>query len=76
MNEQGKNNIKWGLEVLLLFIGISLGVGSAIGCFNYATLAREAGTPDNIFWLVGLANAIYWVFMAIRYGKKIHDSNI
>lgn len=76
MNEQGKKNMKWGLEVLLLFIGVSLGIGSAIGCFNYATLAKQAGTPDGIFWLVGLANAIYWVLYAVRMGKKIKESNL
>lgn len=56
-----KSRISKGVKVLLFLIGISLGVYAGIGCFNYATLAKKAGDPENIFWLVGAANIAYWV---------------
>lgn len=61
MNEQNKSNISKGVKVLLFAIGISLGIAAGVGSFNYATLAKKAGDPDNIFWLVGAVNIAYWV---------------
>ncbi len=65
MNMDNKSRISKGVKVLLFAIGISLGVYAGIGCFNYATLAKEAGKPDNIFWLVGAVNIAYWVGVII-----------
>lgn len=70
MNEQNKNNLTKGLKVLLFIIGISLGIASGVGCFNYATLAKQAGNPDNIFWLVGAVNIAYWVAVTVLAIKK------
>lgn len=75
MNEQNKSNISKGIKVLLFLIGISLGVYAGIGCFNYATLAKQGGNPDNIFWLVGIANIIFAVLYAVWRGKQIRDEH-
>lgn len=65
MYMDNKSRISKGVKVLLFAIGISLGIAAGIGCFNYATLAKEAGRPDNIFWLVGAVNIAYWVGVII-----------
>ena len=75
MNNDNKNRMVEGLEVLLLFVMVSLGIAAGIGCFNYATLAKQGGNPDNIFWLVGIANIVFSVLYAIRRGKQIRDEH-
>ena len=71
MNDQGKNNVKKGVEVLLLFILGSLAIAASFGCFNYATLAKKAGDPENIFWLVGIANLVYNGFIIYHIAKML-----
>ena len=75
MNNENKERMKWGLEVLLLIIMVSLGIAAGVGSFNYATLAKQAGDPDNIFWLVGVANIIFAVLYAVWRGKQIRDEH-
>lgn len=71
MDKYNKNNVNWGVEVLLLFLLGSLALAASFGCFNYATLAKEAGNPDGIFWLVGVANIVYNAFVIVRRAKEI-----
>lgn len=65
MNEQNKSNISKGIKVLLFVIAISLGIGGGIGSLNYASLANKVGDPEGIFWLVGIANFVFWVGVII-----------
>lgn len=74
MNEDNKNRMKWGLEVLLLSLGALLGIIASVGCFDYATLAKQAGEPDNLFWFVGVANLVYWGINTYRRGVEISDN--
>lgn len=76
MNNDNKKRVKWGLEVLFFFLSISVGIGAGIGCFNYATLAKQAGDNEGIFWLVGIANIAYTIFYGIRHFKKIRESEL
>ena len=71
MNEHNKNRVNKGLEVLLLVILLSIGVGAAFGCFNYATYAKELGKPDGFFWFVGIAEIAITVFYFIRRFKQL-----
>ena len=64
-------NIKKWLEVMLLGALGFLAILSSVGCFNYATLAREAGNPDNLFWLVGIVNLAYNAFIIYRIVKTL-----
>ena len=72
MDKYNKNNVNWGVEVLLLFLLGSLALATSFGCFNYASLAKEAGNPDGIFWLVGVANIVYNAFVIVRRVKEIN----
>ena len=76
MNDQNKNNVKWGLEVLIFVLMLSVGVGASIGCFNYATLAKQAGDQEGIFWLVGIVNIAIVLFYGYRHFKAIRNSNL
>jgi hypothetical protein len=74
MTDQNKNNLMMGLEVLLIFILASVGIGAGFGCFNYATYAKELGKPDGFFWFVGAANIATTLFFAIRGAKRLKDA--
>lgn len=74
MNEDNKKRLMMGLEVLLIFILASVGIGAGFGCFNYATYAKELGKPDGFFWLVGAANIAITLFFAIRGAKRLKDA--
>lgn len=76
MNNENKERMMWGLEVLLLVIMVSLGIAAGVGSFNYATLAKQAGAPDNIFWLVGIVNIAIVLFYGYRHFKAIRNSNL
>ena len=68
-----KNKKAWGHDlkmIALLGLGV-LAILSSVGCFNYATLAREAGNPDNLFWLVGIVNLAYNAFIIYRIVKML-----
>ena len=65
------NNIKKWLEVMLLGALGFLAILSSVGCFNYATLAREAGSSDNLFWLVGIVNLAYNAFIIYHIYKML-----
>lgn len=71
MDKYNKDNVKMGIEVLLLFLLGTLAIATSFGCFNYATLAREAGSPDNVFWFIGVANIAYNAFVIVREAKKL-----
>ena len=68
MNEIHKGQLKWGVEVLLLFLGAILGITSSVACFNYATMDKSEG----FFWLVGLANIIFWGVNIFYRARKIY----
>lgn len=74
MNDQNKNNLELGLEVLLLVLGGLLGIMTSAACFNYATLAKQAGDNQDFFWLVGIANLVFWGFN-IYHRVKAMKSN-
>ena len=73
MNPDNKKRMIWGAMVLALFIAAAVGVGSSFGCFNYATLAKETGNPDGIFWLVGVLNLASWGYAIYLGGKAINN---
>lgn len=67
-----KNKERWGFDlkmIALIALGI-IAILSSVGCFNYATLAREAGKSDNLFWLVGIVNILYNGYIIYRLAKK------
>lgn len=73
MYMDNNSRISKGVKVLLFLLGITLGISAGLGCFNYASLAKEAERPDNIFWLVGALNIAYWVacvVLAIKNDTK------
>lgn len=76
MNEQNKNNIKKGVKVLLFFLFVSLAIAASFGCFNYATLAKKAGEPDNIFWLVGILNLAWNGYVIYLQAKKMKEAKL
>lgn len=73
MNDQNKNNLNMGLEVLLLVLGGLLGAMTSAACFNYATLAKQAGDNQNFFWLVGIANLVFWGFNIYHRAKAMKN---
>ena len=74
MNDDNKSRVKKGLEVLLFLINLSIGIGAAVGCFNYASLAKKTGvTGEGIFWLVGVLVIVYTVFYGIWHFKKLEN---
>ena len=73
MDKYNKNNVKWGIEVLLLFLLASMALGASIGCFNYASLAKKVGNPDGLFWFIGIANLVYNAFVIVRRVKEIDE---
>ena len=75
MNDQNKKNLELGLEVLLLFIGGFLGIMSSVACFDYATLAKQAGDNENLFWFVGLANLVFWGVNIYHRAMKLKAEN-
>ena len=75
MNNENKNRLVEGLEVLLLFIGASIGLGASIGCFNYATMAKQAGDNEGFFVVVGIANLAFWVVNIIHRVKAMKKAN-
>lgn len=67
-----KNKARWGFDlkmIALIALGI-IAILSSVGCFNYATLAKKAGDPDNLFWLVGIVNILYNGYIIYRLAKK------
>ena len=75
MDNSNKNNLKQGLEVLLLVLGGSMGLGTSIGCFNYATLAKQAGDSEGFFVIIGLTNLAFWVFNILHRVKAMKKEN-
>lgn len=47
---------------LLCFMGLI----ASVGCFNYASLAKEVGNPDDLFWFIGIGNAVVTIFYTIE----------
>ena len=76
MNQDNKNRMIWGAQVLALFILAAIGIGASFGCFNYATLAKQVGDPEGIFWLVGVGNLAAWGYAIYKIGKAIHNSKL
>ena len=76
MEEIKTNNVKWGVEVLIIFLLAALAIGASVGCFNYATLAKAEGNPDNFFWFIGIANILWNGFVIYRRVKKLRESDI
>jgi threonine/homoserine/homoserine lactone efflux protein len=74
MNDQNKNNLDLGLEVLLLVLGGLLGIMTSAACFNYATLAKQAGDNQDFFWLVGIANLVFWGFNIYHRAKAMKSN--
>lgn len=76
MNTENKDRLMHGLQVLALFILGGLAVGAAFGCFNYATLAKKTGEPDNIFWLVGILNLAWNGYVIYMQAKKMKEARL
>ena len=74
MNDENKNRLMRGLKVLALFLLGSLAIGASVGCFNYATLAKAEGNPDNFFWFIGVANLVWNAFVIYTQAKKLKEA--
>lgn len=61
----------WLPTALLCFMGLI----ASVGCFNYATLAKEIGNPDGLFWFIGIGNGIMVLTYTIERVRQFIDED-